>query len=194
MKIHALVNRTLIVPAILLPNLLGAEDGFRLFTKPLEIPERGEVTSCVVIAGGKRFSFVPPERWSMKPDAVKKTVNLLPEDFGAGIRFKILPGQNEEQPELKAEQLRQQILERFPGARIVNEFKCFAGEKEGLAFDFERLAEKETPVSCRLAFVAFRGGMVEFELITSTKKFTNYQPVFGCVLTSFLIRPVAVAE
>ncbi|PYL01532.1 MAG: hypothetical protein DME19_01345 [Verrucomicrobia bacterium] len=171
------------------PKAVGAEEEFRLVTETLEIPERGVVTVYVLLAEGHRFSFLPPTRWSVRPDAPKKAVHLLPEDLRAGISFKIQAGQNGAKPELNPRQLREQLLERYPQARISDEFKCYAGGSEGVAFDIERMVGQETSASSRLAFVAFKGGTVEFELTANTSRFADYHLSFGRLLSSFRIDP-----
>ena len=181
----------LALPALLLPGLHGAEGEFRLITESIEIAERGKVPGYAMLVDGKRMSFMSPAGWSAKPDAAKKTVQLLPQDLRAGIRIKIVLEENGGKPELKAEQLRQKVLERYPGAKITHEFRCYTSGEEGLAFDIERLVEEETAVSGRIAFVAFDGGTVEFELTANTKRFPDYHLRFAALLSSFRIGPAA---
>jgi len=181
----------LALPALLLPGLHGAEGEFRLVTESIEIAERGKVPGYALLVDGKRMSFLSPAGWSVKPDAAKKTIQLLPEDLRAGIRIRILLEKNGGKPELKAEQLRQKVLERYPGARITHEFRCYTSGEEGLAFDIERLVEEKTAVSARIAFVAFDGGTVEFELTANTKRFPDYHLRFAALLSSFRIGPAA---
>ena len=181
----------LALPALLLPGLHGAEGEFRLIAESIEIAERGKVPGYALLVDGKCMSFMSPAGWSVKPDAAKKTVQLLPEDLRAGIRIKIVLEENGGKPELKAEQLRQKVLERYPGAKITHEFRCYTSGEEGLAFDIERLVEEKTAVSGRIAFVAFDGGTVEFELTTNTKTFADYHLRFAALLSSFRIDPAA---
>src|SRR5439155_4467710 len=152
------------LPALLLPGLHAAEAQFRLIAESIEIAERGKVPGYALLVDGKRMSFMSPVGWSVKSDAGKKTIQRLPADLRAGIRIKIVLEENGGKPELKAGQLRQKVLERYPGAKITHEFRCYTSGEAGLAFDIERLVEEKTAVSGRIAFVAFDGGTVEFEL------------------------------
>jgi len=181
----------LALPALLLPALHGAGEQFRLIAESVEIAERGKVPGYALLVDGKRMSFLSPAGWSVKPDAAKKTVQLLPEDLRAGIRIKIVLEENGGKPELKAEQLRQKVLERYPGAKITHEFRCYTSGEEGLAFDIERLVEEKIAASARIAFVTFDGGTVEFELTANTKTFADYHLRFGALLSSFRIGPAA---
>jgi len=172
------------------PTLVVGDD-FRLFTETARGAEQSVMTNCVLIAEGRRFVFVPPPKWSVRPDAENKTIHLLPEDLRAGISFKITLEQNTAQPELKPEELRREILERYPGAAITNEFKCYTSGAEGIVFDVRRLLEQKTMVSSRIAFVAFGGGTVEFELTANAERIADYHFVFGALLSSFRIEPAA---
>ena len=177
----------LALPALFLPGLHGAEEQFRLIAESIEIAERGAVPGYALLVDGKRMSFLSPMGWSVKADAAKKTIQMLPEDLRAGISIKIVLGENGGKPELKAELLRQKVLERYPGAKITHEFRCYTSGEEGLAFDTERLVEEKTAVSTRIAFVAFDGGTIEFELTANTKTFADYHLRFGALLSSFRI-------
>jgi len=175
---------------VVTPTLAVADD-FRLFTETVRVPDLGQVTNYVLATEGRRFVFVPPPKWSVKSDSENKTVHLLPEDLRAGINFKIKLEQNSEKPELKPEQLREEILERYPGAAITNEFKCYISGAEGIVFDVRRLVQQKTMVSSRIAFVAFGGGRVEFELTANAERIADYHFVFGALLSSFRIGPSA---
>src|SRR5437870_9722231 len=105
----------LALPALLLPGLHGAEEQFRLIAESIEIAERGEVPGYALLVNGKRMSFLSPVGWSVKADAAKKTIQMLPEDLRAGISIKIVLGENGGKPELKAELLRQRSEERRVG-------------------------------------------------------------------------------
>src|SRR5256886_9814364 len=108
-------------PALLLPALHGAGEQFRLIAESIEIAERGKVPGYALLVDGKRMSFMSPAGWSVKPDAAKKTIQLLPQDLRAGIRIRIVLEENGRKPELKAEKLREKVLERYPGAKITHE-------------------------------------------------------------------------
>ena len=171
---------------VVTPTLAVADD-FRLFTETVRVPDLGQATNYVLVAEGRRFVFVPPPKWSVRPDAENKTIHLLPEDLRAGISFKITLEQNTAQAELKPEELRQEILDRYPGAAITNEFKCYSSRAEGIVFDVRRLVQQKTMVSSRIAFVAFGGGKVEFELTANAERIADYHFTFGAVLSSFRI-------
>ena len=166
-----------------------AAEAHRLYSHVVTIPERGDVTGYVLCVEDTKFSFVPPVNWSVKYDPEKKATTLLPLDLDVGISFVTVFQSAEPRPELNAERLREKLLERYPDALIREQFKCYASGKEGLAFDFERVMEKEVRVAFRVAFVAFDDGIVEFEMKTSSDRFPKYHHAFGNLLNSFRIGP-----
>ena len=194
---------------LVLAGRLQAAENFRLFTQPLLIPERGEVTSYVLLAGTNKFSFLPPPGWHVRPDAAEKTITFMPVDLSASISVKILSGQPEPtnrqpansepaSPESlqkgKADHWRQQLLDRYPGAKIMEEFRCYTRGNEGVSFDLEQLVGHKISTSSRVAVVSFSGGSVEFVLTTATKKFADYNFAFGNLLTSFSIEPLTLLK
>jgi hypothetical protein len=162
--------------------LEGAE-AFRLFSQPLSIPERGEVTSYALLTGNTRFSFLPPAGWQINANAEKREVTLLSHDQIVGISFKIvLDGAREKQD---LDKWRQEVLRRYPSAKIVNESTCYSRDVQGVCFEFLRIASKKAKLSTRLAFVPFSDGTVEFLLTAPSEKSEDYTFIFANLLTSF---------
>ena len=180
----------LLVSALLVTqNVLPAAESLRFFTQPLIIPERGAVTSCILLLGTNRFSFLPPPDWRVQCDDNSKTVTLTSSDLGVGVHFKFITDRSQTGQPLQADIFRPRVLARFPGGIITNEFTCFTSGREGLAFDVDHVGAKKMKMTTRLAFVPFPGGLVEFDLTTTQKQFELYQLPFGNLLTSFRIEP-----
>jgi hypothetical protein len=193
---HSPWSSTLLGGVVLLLALATAHavDGSALDTETVNIPERGEVTIYVLRIEGKEFRFIPPNKWSVRFDPPKKTVTLLPPDLNAGLSIAIVTEPDESEKSLKPEPLRELILTRYPESKITAEFSCHAAGKAGLAFEFERMLEKETKAAFRIAFVPFDGGVIEFELRTTGSKLPDYHHIFGNVLNSFRIGPPRTGE
>jgi hypothetical protein len=164
--------------------LEGAE-AFRLFTQPLSIPERGEITSYALLTGNNRFSFLPPAGWQISANAEKCEVTLLSHDQIVGISFKIVVDGIAAGEKQDLDKWRQKVLRRYPNAKIVNESSCYSRDVQGISFEFERIASNKAKLSTRLAFVPFADGTVEFLLTAPSKKFEDYTFAFANLLTSF---------
>jgi hypothetical protein len=134
--------------------LEGAET-FRLFSQPLSIPERGEVTSYVLLAGSNRFSFLPPAGWLISARAEKREVTLLSHDQIVGISFKIVVDGIAAGQKQDLDKWRHEVLRRYPNAKIVNESSCYSRDGEGICFEFHHIASNKSKLSTRLAFVPF---------------------------------------
>ena len=139
----------------------------------------------VLLAGGQKFSFMPPANWSVKADAVKRSITLLPQNLKAGITVRFNQKSDGRTPELNAAELRERIQERYPGAKITREFECVTDGQTGLAFDFVRVVDKDTLAGMRIAFAPYPGGTVEFELTTAAAQFADYHIAFSRMLNSF---------
>lgn len=180
---------------MLYPGLSGqAAEGFKMLVQPLHIPERGEVTSYVILTLSNRFSFLPPPNWNVSENAAAKSVVCVPEDYGAKISFKITPEIGRTIKDFQTDSFRDEIRGRYADVRLVNEFLSYTSGRPGVAFDLERTFEKRPPVTTRLVFVPFGEGLVEFELTTESRKFDRYHHAMGNLLTSFRIDPASRAK
>jgi hypothetical protein len=164
-------------------------DGFRLYTETTIVSEVGPVTNYSLIGDGRKFSFIPPAGWSVKLDPTGQTIRLIPQNLKAGITLRITRVEESGRPALEVEGLRQSVMERYPLARITDQFACYTSAEKGIAFEFERPIERNTRAAGRIAFVAFDAGMIEFELATPADKLADYRLTFGAVMTSFHVEP-----
>ena len=164
--------------------LEGAET-FRLFSQPLSIPERGEVTSYVLLAGSNRFSFLPPSAWQISGNAEKREVILLSHDQIASISFKLVGKGIAAKGKQDVDQWREEVVRRYPSAKVISESSCYSGDGHGICFEFERITSKKSKLSSSLAFVPFSDVTVEFLLTAPNEKSEEYRFTFANLLTSF---------
>lgn len=169
---------------------LQAAGQFRLFTRPLNIPERGIVTSYVLHTAEAEFRFLPPADWVVQENATTRTVVMMARNLTTSISFKIVEAGSEAGARAGTNQWRNAILEKFPDARILAEFPCYTGSGEGTAFDLERKAANKSKILTRFAFVPIPGGTVEFNLTAPVGKLDELHFVFGNLLTSFRVEPI----
>ncbi len=170
----------------MIPSLWPAEQ-FRLFTKPELIPERGEVTAYVLQWDTNQFTFMPPANWQVKSETMEKKVNMMPRDLSVSIGIQIRPGHAQSKTPLQPDPLREEIVARFPSAKILLEHPSFTSEIAGYQFDLEQIAGNETKMSTSIAFVPYGSGMVEFAMTTATKRYDEFKIAFRNVLSSFRV-------
>ena len=176
-----------------LASVQGAEP-FRLFTRPLVIPERGAVTSYVLETAPERYGFLPPADWVVQENATTREVVMMAPSLTTSIRFKIVPADPESPDDPGTETWRNAILEPYPGARVVGEFPCYTGSGAGTAFDLERTAAERLKISTRLAVIPLAEGRVEFNLTTPAGTLAEYHLAFGNLLTSFTVEPARAKQ
>jgi hypothetical protein len=169
--------------ALSLATSEGAEV-FRLFTQPLLIPERGRLLAMLYWREQSLF-LLPPVDWQITGNAEKREVTLLSHDHIAGISFKIVVGGIAAGEKQDLDKWRQEVLRRYPSAKIVNESSCYSRDVQGICFEFLRIVSKKTKLSTRLAFVPFSDGTVEFLLTAPSEKSEDYNFIFANLMTSF---------
>src|SRR5713101_4627815 len=143
---------------------LEAAEEFRLWTRPLAIPERGTVPSYVLQTAQNRFSFLAPPQWKVKENATTKEVVMMAPSLTTSIRFKLTEASAGSKTGEDLTQWRKAILKNYPGAKITAEFPCYTSNVEGTAFDLEPSSPERVRISTRLAFFPLGQGRLEFNL------------------------------
>jgi hypothetical protein len=166
---------------------LAPTNEFRLYMRPLLIPERGTVTSYMLQTAQGRFSFLPPLNWAVKERPASKEVVMMARDLITSIRFRVVETAPEPTTEARVARWRQAASEAYPDARITAEFPCYTSKVAGTALDLERVGPNKTKIFTRLAFVPLADGRVEFELTTTSSELGDTRLAFGNFLTSFRI-------
>jgi len=168
-----------------------ATNEFRLYTRPMVIPERSPVMSYVLQTSTASFSFLPPRNWAVKENATTREVVMMARNLITSIRFKIVETAPEVTMEARLAQWRQSVMENHPDGKIVGEFRCYTSKVEGTALDLERIGPNDTKIFTRLACIPLSGGCVEFNLTTTAGNLDDTRLAFGNLLTSFRIEPPA---
>ena len=94
-------------------------------------------------------------------------IQLVRTQTGSRITADIVeqgPGRNAERP---AEALTEQALKRFPGAKIVEEFRLSALGSPGFGLDLEWRTTSGSRRKARAGFIPFAGGHLDCVLTTS---------------------------
>jgi len=164
---------------------------FELTNRPLAIPESGTITSTVLKYDTNEFLYVPPYEWRLVAKPQEKEVSYLSPDSSVGITIKVVPGTVGKMSELKSETLRGQIAQRFPKAKINEEFPVYGIGMQGLAFELATAASNGANMNVRLAFLPILGGVVEFTMVAPADKYKEYLMSFSNVVGSF--RPLSPA-
>ena len=165
--------------------------GFQLLEKREQLPEAGERTVSVLRSRDLDFTFLCPTDWVMAADAGNEKIVFRSRDFAVRLVMQIRTGHSAARFPISAAELRKQVLDQIPGATIVEESKCYAGNLAGQAFDVRQQSPDRAITCCRMAFVPFSGGCVEFTLSSSPVGWPTAMAVFGSFLTSFNVDPIS---
>ncbi|MFO1500243.1 MAG: hypothetical protein U1G07_17955 [Verrucomicrobiota bacterium] len=180
-------HRLLLLGALLLPLTTGshAASDFYLREQRVKAPEMGEILTYVLVAGGEEYAFVPPFEWRIGSEAERRRLVLTSRDRSASILVSLQPPNAALGKEAEPEALRRQVLARFNGGRIMEEFACHTGSHNGRAFDVAWTGPGDVAMTSRLAFFATASGAIEFNLSTMAGRFRPSEKVLGSLLTSF---------
>src|SRR5262245_16670632 len=89
---------------------LYAAEPFRMFTRPLDIPERGPVTSYVLQTSSNQFCFLPPPDWVVTENATTREVIIMAPSLVTSISFKAPATQPDSIVRASPEEWRREIL------------------------------------------------------------------------------------
>ena len=168
--------------AVSLGALMAQAESFALARRPIEIAERGVLMETVLSTTNRDFSFLPPPGWSMTVNTNEGRVTWLWQDLSSTINLRLYSGLS-----APTGGQREDILRRFPEAKIHGESVCYTSGHQGRAFDLECTVQGGYVRETRLAWVCYGGGVVEIELTCASEFFPRHQQVFNELLNSFRI-------
>jgi hypothetical protein len=137
-----------------------------------------------VTVGTNKFSFGAPPNFRM--DAYPEKILFNSTDYSCFLTFRIIGSALPDTEQLKTDSYRELLLNRYPGAKILEEFSISAANRSGPAFDLQWRNSGGVMQSARVAFVPNAAGVLEFTLIARTDKFSEGQHSFNAMLSSFM--------
>jgi hypothetical protein len=147
-------------------------------------PGLSAVDRAYVTAGTNKFGFQMPAGFRLVPSDEEK-LTLVSADYNCLLTWRnlghVLPGSSELDPA----QCRELLLQRQPGAKVLEEFSLNALGQRGPAFDLRWNASGGTPRRERVVFIPGLAGIMEFSLVSSLEKFDAAMPKFDLLLLTF---------
>ena len=149
-----------------------------------------EVTRGILVAETNQFSFVLPHGFRCQVDGATKKLAITSSDYGCTISAVIHEAALEGKVDLKPDTVRSQVLARFPGGRITDEFNASIQSMSGPGFEVRWISSASVPTVSRVAFVPYQGGHIEFTFQTTEENFSTYEHALNHLLLSFRSSPV----
>jgi hypothetical protein len=172
---------------LLATSLLGqpARPLFQVRTQTQDCPEMGKLTISLWHCQGQEFSFLSPAGWRLATDPTQGRLVFQSHDFSATItaRFQRVGPTNPAPVRLAS--LRQEVMERFPGATLLEEVPCHTGNLQGRSFALRQRVQGGVVQWFRLAIVPLPAGRLEFTLAAPPQRAEALQAEFTTFLTSF---------
>ena len=166
-----------------LPAQLLAADVQKMFATRVDIPERGEVPGYLCVLGTNKFSFIAPTGWKPEAKLDRREVVFISPELDASLTFKAHEGA--EAPVGK--DAREQVLQRFPNATIVDQFNCYAADQIGRGYVLEQKAAEKGKVKIRYGVISVPGGTAEFVLRAPGVRMPDLHLLYGRFLASFRV-------
>lgn len=160
---------------------LIAADTPKMFATRVEIPERGEVPGYLCVLGTNKFSFITPSGWKPEAKLERREVIFISPELDASLTLRM----TDETPSLAASDVRDQLLQRFANAAIVDRFNCYAMNQIGVGYVLEQRAADKGKVNIRYGVVPVPGGTAEFILRAPAVRMPDLHLVYGRFLASF---------
>ncbi len=143
-----------------------------------------QVQRVYVYYGTNQFAFTVPEGFRADASNPQKIVlSDINYTFFLTIRFN--DRSSGQANSVQVATCRSLALNRFPGATIVKETSEYANSRSGPGFDLQWKNSAGTEQSARIAFVPSAVGVIEFNLLTRSNKFTDGRSYFAVLLASF---------
>lgn len=159
---------------------LCAADEFRLRPSVEDIPERGKVSSYILLCQGSQISFIPPlDAELVKTDEKTQTVNLQPFNGGYTLTLTVLTNL----PTTNGQALAEQEGRRFTGGRLLDFTTAYTGS--GAAPQAEWIyGTAPTVLRTRMAFLTVDGRVVAVSLTGNSDEFSRLLPSFANFLNT----------
>lgn len=145
----------------------------------------GEIITYVLAAEGTEYAFVPPFEWRAGAESSRQRVVLTSRDRTASITIAFTPPNPALQADAEAGQLKEQVLKRFPGGRIVEEYPSYTANQTGRGFEVLWTGPGNVQMTSRIVFFPTKTGGLEFHLTAATVRFKTVSRTIGSVITSF---------
>lgn len=156
-----------------------------------KVGEIDTVTRVLITTDTNRFTFILPKRYRLNTTDAGQSLSLAPEDGSALIKLSITEQASPEPPELKAETVRQQLLDCHPDASVVEEFGASAGSFSGLGFELQWRPANGAMLNSRIAIIPFPGGTLEFSQTGLSQRIRELDQALNQLMLSFRRAPLS---
>ena len=171
----------------LLFSLHAAEETFQLLKTYTKKPDVPPAKSFTLLTDEHQITFIPPYDSIVELQREKKEVWIKYKDDRCLFKLVLSTNSPDWASPAYSDQLRQQVQDRYPDAEVGPAALCRNSCAPGSYFDIQRSTAYKTKLITRLAFVPFKGGMLEVSLSAADAKFHVQQLAMARLLNSLLV-------
>jgi hypothetical protein len=145
---------------------------------------------CILSLETNQISFLPPIQWRVTAQAPEQKIVMSPSDASSQLSFRIWPEYAGKTNVITRQDLVLLVEQRFPGARIADEYPCHTPAGTGFTFELDLPAASGTAkLHTRIAFVQLPVGLVEFQFLCPAAAVRTARFDYNHFLTSFTLEP-----
>ena len=135
--------------------------------------------------GTNRFAFLIPSGFRLRVSEQRR-VQLIKADYSCLLTVQFLEGLPLGAKELNIESGRETVLQRYPGARILDQSAPKVCGCAGLSYDLEWIAPGKLVQRTRVILVGTNAGIMELSLTSSPEQFGAAQRGFNTLLLTLV--------
>ena len=150
------------------------------------VPGMEPLSRVYVGVGTNQLALLAPLGFRIRSEPEQRKVVFSQPEGRCNIQFRLhAPPLAPDAKGLKPEPFRQLLLERHPGAQVVEEYTLSAGGQSGPAFDLAWRTPTGLWLFVRTVYIPSDAGILEFSMITDPDKAAEFRHVFNGVLLTF---------
>ena len=149
------------------------------------LPDERPVSRAYLTAGTNKFGFLVPEGFQTDPNnKALDRISFISSEYNGWLTLHLAEPATSGDNDLDPQFYREQLLSRYPGAKITEEFSLTAAGRSGPAFDLQKMSGGMLQ-SMRVAFIPSAAGVLEFSLLASPDNFPKFGSSFNLLLLTF---------
>ncbi len=151
---------------------------------PENVPNLETYYRAYIDSKAAKFSFILPRTY--RTDSLTSAdMQLVNENYNRFLSFRILGPLSADAKKLDATDFRELLLDRHPGAKILEEFSLHAASHTGPAFDLEWAEANGVVRRSRVAFIPSAAGVLEFSLVCGVEQFSQAKNDLNSMMLTF---------
>jgi hypothetical protein len=163
------------------------QPSFAVIPATLPSAEGGSANVLLIEVDKAQFSLRTPNGYGTQVSQENRSIVFTSADGSSAITVRVTTNFPAALP--RAEDLRDIVAKKYPGASVLQSSPCVSDYGPGLCFDFVQPAPNGLALRIRDAYVAYPGGSFEFIFSCNGADYDKNRLSFAWLLNSFRSQP-----